>query len=374
MNLLPNTAWSVAALFPMVLMIFGSIALFRWYALLRIGPALGCWLLTLLAVGGCFIDAQPELSQSSGQVQDALIVATTAKAITLLLAVPFAIRLYQKWVCGHMTAEEQAGGKVGLRAWLSPGSVLLAVLISIATWKGFDLPFVLGLLLTVGALAAWPLFQQGGTQAEAPAAGLRFDDLSAERSKVLAMLEDGKITAEESADLLQALGATSQQPARNRTPISSSQRLVLIGASMLLVGFFLPWFVIETGPEVRRMLNEAQAAMNSFMPGIDVIEATGASTAVPVKHRIQISGGDLQRGLGWIVLLLGLAAAAAPFVARDFDPVTLRTLRLAALVVGAVIVLYLVTQSIGFIGIGLIIAILGYALELLGTIRDRRAA
>ena len=87
---------------------------------------------------------------------------------------------------------------------------------------------------------------------------------------------------------------------------------------------------------------------------------------------ISISGGDIQKGLGWMALLLAGCAALLPYVATRLDEGALRMVRILCLGVGTLIVLYLLTQNIRFVGIGLIIAVSGYIVEIVGVIRESK--
>ena len=62
-----------------------------------------------------------------------------------------------------------------------------------------------------------------------------------------------------------------------------------------------------------------------------------------------------------------------PYLGSSLDAAALRTVRLLCLGVGGVIVLYLLTQNIRFVGVGLVIAVSGYALEVVGMLRERSA-
>lgn len=81
----------------------------------------------------------------------------------------------------------------------------------------------------------------------------------------------------------------------------------------------------------------------------------------------------MPNGLGWIALVLAVGAAALPFVAATMARQTKRTLALCALSAGAFAMLYLLVQDVRHAGIGLVLAIAGYAMESAGTMRERHA-
>ena len=183
------------------------------------------------------------------------------------------------------------------------------------------------------------------------------------------MLEAGKLTPDESAELLQALGESSPRHASAQVPLTGGERLMLIGAALVLFGFFLPWFVVNPGREAGRMMNQMSLNLGLEMPG-GGISFPNPQVSTPI---VRYAGGDVQRGLSWATLLLAVLAAVMPYLGKSLDAATVRTVRLLCLGVGGVIVLYLLTQNIRFVGIGLIIAMSGYALEVVGMVRDRNA-
>jgi hypothetical protein len=286
----------------------------------------------------------------------------------------FALRLWGRWIGEKATPEERQPGQPGVRAWFCASNVIVGVFIAVTIWLGFDIPLLLSSVVIGALLAAYPLLQM-----ESPAPGNRpavphvTEDHSAEREKILAMLEAGKLTPEESAELLQALREPSP-PAAHQVPLTGGQRLMLIGAALVAVGFFLPWLVVNPGKEAGRMMNQMQSSMRSTFQGDMSISGGMDFPGMQLTTaNVSISGGDIPRGLGWATLLLALAAAALPYVATRLDAATTRTVRLLCLGLGSFILLYVLTQNVRFVSIGLILAIGGYAVGITGWLRDRRA-
>jgi hypothetical protein len=91
--------------------------------------------------------------------------------------------------------------------------------------------------------------------------------LGREREKVLEMLESGKITVDESAELLHALGANPTTPEMPRAPMTRAGRLVLCGAGLVLVGFLLPWFSFSPAAELSRTMEDLRATTGFIPPG-----------------------------------------------------------------------------------------------------------
>jgi len=60
-----------------------------------------------------------------------------------------------------------------------------------------------------------------------------------ERRRILAMVEDGKISTEEGAELLDALGKSTAFRAQDK--LSRLDIVVMVGAVIVFLGFLLPW-------------------------------------------------------------------------------------------------------------------------------------
>ena len=345
---------------------------------------------------------EPALSRSGNsedQYHNAEIFLSVAAAGFLYpFAAALILRLWGRWIGGRATPAEREPGAAGIRAWFCASNVTVGALIVVCAWLAHDVSPLLGAIVIATLLAADPLLRMQTAAIAAAETGTSTprvgEDLSAEREKIVSMLEAGKLTPEESAELLQALGESSR-PAARPVPLTGSQRLMLIGAALVALGFFLPWFVINPGKELNRLTQQMQSSMSSFvgnpLPRAGYPpQAPGYSAGYPPQPAgypagfppvavntttgdITISGGDIQRGLGWATLALALAAALIPYVATALDTHTARTVRLLCLGLGALIVLYLLTQNLRFVGIGLIIAFAGYAVEIAGAIREHRS-
>jgi hypothetical protein len=283
-------------------------------------------------------------------------------AIVFLTA--FVLRLWGRWVGDRATPEERQPGLAGVRAWFSASNVVVAVAIVLTTWLAFDVSPLLMVVVVAAALAAYPVLRMES----APVTSTPVDDLSVEREKIVAMLEAGKLTPDESAELLQALSETSRAQERRPLVLTTGQRLMLIGAALVTFGFFLPWFVINPGKEAGRMMNQMKMSLESSMPmpGLSLPDAKFDTPSV------SISGGDIQKGLGWMALLLAAAAALIPYITTRLDEATLRMVRMLCLGLGSLIVLYLLTNNIRYVGIGLVIAVSGYIVEIVGVVRESR--
>lgn len=289
-----------------------------------------------------------------------------------LVTFPFVVRLYRKWIGGHLTDAEKLPGMDGVRAWLSPGNLICAVLIPVCAWQAFQVSLPSMFALTFGLLLAYPVFSLASAAPQPVPAGPT-EDLSADREKVLQLLEAGKISADESAELLNALGqSVPQRPVpANEMDLSPARKIVLLGAALLVAGFFLPWFNINLGQMMNEASAQVQQMMNGMMPGNAMpqmnVPASNAGT-------VQIHAGDLKNGLGWWILALGIGAAVLPFFATNLKAQLQKKIILAALAVGGFLLVYLLSDALRFMSIGIIFALAGYVLEFVGTLKERTVA
>jgi hypothetical protein len=184
------------------------------------------------------------------------------------------------------------------------------------------------------------------------------------------MLDEGKINAQESAELLSALGVSEKTDADGTAPLSPPRKMALIGLALLLIGFYLPWFSINIGNEMQLLLGNWPGGMNPAMQGINV--DFPAELQPLMKRTMNVAGGDVQHGLGWLVLLIGIAAATLPYVADKLSARDRRQATLFGLGFGGIILIYLLTQNIRFVSVGILLALAGYALQLMGTLKERQ--
>ena len=68
---------------------------------------------------------------------------------------------------------------------------------------------------------------------------------TAERSRILKMVEEGRIKTDEGTELLDAMGRSSAL--RGQDAFSRLDIAMLIGVALVILGFFLPWAYIQRG-------------------------------------------------------------------------------------------------------------------------------
>jgi hypothetical protein len=365
--------WLYRAILISAIIVLSSLALTgiyrRYTGLTRWQSALLC----LLAAGVpiAFILVCPTLHRDTPTLPANPAISAFSAIFLSLLAAPYAVRLYRKWIGGNLTDAEKLPGMDGVRAWLSVGNLICAVLVPICAWQAFQVSLPAMFALTFGLLLAYPVFNLvSATPSPAPA--MPPEDLSNEREKVLQLLEAGKITADESAELLNALGHSvppRPQPA-SEMDMTPQRKIVLLGAALLLLSFFLPWFKVNLGQAMHEAAGQMQQMMGGMMPGngmtqLNIPQNTGAVQIV--------QAGNIPHGLGWWILALGIGAAVLPFFATTLKAGMQKKVILAALTVGAFLLVYLVSDTLRYISVGVILALAGYALEIVGTLKERTA-
>jgi hypothetical protein len=366
---------AILAIVTILFVFFGASRIQRFLDISR-GRAVLLFLLSLIAgiAAGVYrywmLDHRPEFRWEKPVPGWSFGISILCAGLMVALAIPFVAKLYLKWIGGRLTDAEKTPGMEGVRAWLQGGNLVGAMLLSVCAWLGFGFSFWSVLALTLMALVIYPLLNFAfvtGAPSKTPE-----ESSSSERDRVLRMLDEGKINAHESAELLNALAVAQPHHRTQSSPISPKRKLVLAGLAILLIGFFLPWFSYNPGQEASRVMGEMQANMNRMVPanpGFNAPFASGLKTA-----SVSISGGDIRYGLGWLVLLLGIAAAALPYIAGNLHARDQFKATMAGLAIGAVILIYLLTQNMRFVSVGILLAMVGYVLQFLGTVEQKQSS
>lgn len=304
------------------------------------------------------------------------------------LTVALLMKLYRVSVLDKATLEERTPGVAGIRAWLSPINV--ATIIAITVFANLSLNYDYAGVAIAGLciLLAYPLINTMMQHSLSPAASADSPSpLKApaeERQRVLALVEAGKITAEDGAELLTALAQSQAASGSGAGTISGPRRIMLVGAGIALVGFFLPWFTLNVTQAMRDAMASIQQNPPQFgdgapptlnftpPPGVD-----GSTIQSPVQNamHIIIRGGDVQHGLGWIILAAGLFGSCLPFFWTPPAGKTrhMRNAVLTALGVGSVLIFYVLSGSFNSatsIEPGFVLAIAGYVVLWVGSIRE----
>jgi len=308
-----------------------------------------------------------------------------ASIVTANLTIALLIKLYRAAVLGKTTLEENAMGVAGVRAWLVPLNVIAVVCVAVGAYLALDYDYVGVAIAGLCVLLAYPLvnttMQQSSSSSTPRESTSPQQASSEERQRILALVEAGKITAEDGAELLTAL-AQSQATASYAGTLSGPRKVMLAGAAITLVGFFLPWFTLNISQVVHDAMSSVQQNMPQFpggqQPSFNFTGPVGNDgNGVPVQNAVQfaVRGGDVQHGLGWIILAAGLIAACLPFFWTPHGGKTrqMRSAIFAALAVGSVLELYVLSGSfnaVTSIEPGFVLALAGYVILWVGTVQE----
>ena len=349
-------------------------------------------LATLLLAGGVGImraiatETHPLTVQYGPWHENDGFLVAECSFLFVMAVVPFLGKLFVELGNANADGTHKTRGARGTAGrWPGVGDVILTTSMAVFGSGAFGISILTTLGICAAVLAIPAILYSG----EEPPKVADNIEHAASRERILQMLADGKITAEDSIGLLNAIGAStaSQQtsePARGR-------KLLFLGAALVLVGFFLPWFNIK----ISSYYAEAASAQGlpSFARFLPQVQAQQMQSVMSRSEgdmwKINFSGGDMNYGLGWIVLVLAALAAALPHLALRIDRQTERTITLLALGVGAVIIVYVITEasrasallsgheqqgmemSFG-IGAGVVLAACGYFFAFLGELRNGR--
>ena|GEM_PF-829017 len=168
---------------------------------------------------------------------------------------------------------------------------------------------------------------------------------TAEKARILQMVEDRKVTAEEAAELLDAMGKSSAL--RGQEKFSRVDLVTLGGVGLVVLGFFLPWVYVN--------LDKVPGEFVRFVPA-----------------------GSYQAGyhagaIGWAVLVAGLLSAAPVFVTPKSMLYKISMLQILVTLIGLCLVISIVVRAEGHWGAGLVFCIFGFVAGLAASLLKLRA-
>jgi hypothetical protein len=317
------------------------------------------------------------------------LVQGAAYVCCILFALGLAAKLYRAVVLDRLTDRERLPNGAGLRAWLAPMGWISVAGVAGGAYLAMGWPLWGTGAGALALLLAYPVSNivlKGGADVLAEAG----DDWADERRRVLALVESGKISGEDGAELIAALGQNRPAPPEERGGFSMGKRLMLLGALVLLVGFCLPWFMVDVGAAMREAMKTMRPASEGFLYGPggakgSVFTVPGSGAALPLSLTDQVAGeltvsvrgGDLQHALGWFILGLALAAGTLPllWLGNVRNRPVQRGICLATLIGGTVILIYVASSVLGtsagvHMGLGLALAVLGYGVIWAGALRE----
>jgi len=165
---------------------------------------------------------------------------------------------------------------------------------------------------------------------------------TAERSRILKMVEDGKISSEEGTELLNAMGRSNAL--RGQGAFSRLDIAVLCGVALVVLGFFLPWAYIR-------------------MPAV---ATTFDNTSIFEQVSAYQAGYDVG-AIGWAVLVIAVVSAVPIFVTPKDLLYKISMLQVFLTLVGGVLVVSVLVRVGGHLGVGLIFCLAGFIVELVGS-------
>jgi hypothetical protein len=371
-----NNSFSLIALIALVVATsFASGILFAFFFRVRVGSTV-LWPLLLnilLTFALATYSNSTSIPLGANLPNRALFEQQPALAIislflTVNIALALLIKLYLAAIMNKLTPEERAPGVAGLREWLSIPNVLVVLLFAAGTYFSFGWNFPGMLILGFSLLLIYPLVNTLGQ----PASPIALPQAPAEeRQRVLALVEAGKITADDGTELLTALAQSQAAQVGAPSMINGPRRIMMLGAAIVMVGFLLPWFTVNAGQAVSTM-------QQAFSQMTAVQQASGLSPSISpatVAFQITVRGGDVRNGLGWITLAAGLGSAGLPFfwAPHQSNRQHQRNTVFAALAIGSVTLLYLLSSSfnsVTSIELGFVFVMAGYLLLWFGAIRN----
>jgi len=162
---------------------------------------------------------------------------------------------------------------------------------------------------------------------------------AAERDRILRMVEEAKITAQEGSELLDAIGKSSAL--RGEEKFSRLDIVMLIGVALVILGFFLPW--VRVG-----MIGPSPSAVLGRISGYQAGYHAGA--------------------IGWAVFTIGLVSAIPIFITPKNLLYKVSMLQIFLTLVGLVLVISVLVRISGNLLAGIVFCLAGFIVELFASI------
>jgi hypothetical protein len=225
----------------------------------------------------------------------------------------------------------------------------------------FGVAGIVATLMIAGPVLRWFLAAASSPQSEQVVDA----SVSRDRQRILKLLEEGKINGGECATLLAAVVEGARHEAGNE-PLTAGRKRMLIGALIVLIAFFLPWFSVDLVAEASRIM-PSSVQLGAQYGGVTMEMPQMRSTSGGI---ISVHAGDIANGLGWWVLALSLTAAALPFLVPAMPRQTQRAVTFVGMIGASVIELYLLTSGFGSAVWGIWLALAGTAVLWVGSYRE----
>jgi len=173
---------------------------------------------------------------------------------------------------------------------------------------------------------------------------------SAERQRTLDMVEQGKITAEEGAELLEALGRSNAMLGQDR--FSRLDMLILAGIAITVFGFFLPWVEIDVLNLGKLISQQQNGLYNPF----------GFTLKNVHNGKFGYLSGYHAGAIGWAVLIVGVLATIPVFITPKNFLYKVSMLQIFLLLLDCALVISMLICVGGKMAVGLPVCLVGLAL------------
>lgn len=162
---------------------------------------------------------------------------------------------------------------------------------------------------------------------------------SPEKNRILQMVEDNKITAEEGSELLEAMGRSSAL--RGEEKFSRIDFVMLAGVAFVIFGFFLPWVYFNF--PVRTLIGQLAGYQMGY-------------------HSVT----------GWAVLITAVLSAVPIFVTPKNFLYKISMFQIFLTVIGAVIVISVLIRAGSHLHVGLIFCLTGFVVSCIASVAKFR--
>lgn len=160
------------------------------------------------------------------------------------------------------------------------------------------------------------------------------NDDSAERRRIMEMVEAGKISSDEGRELLDALGRSNAL--RGEEKFSRADAVMLAAVALVVLGFFLPWAHIRT--------------------------------TTPLFGRISgYQSGYHAGALGWAIFVIALLSAVPVFVTPKGFLYKISMLQVFLTLVGSVLVISILVRVGDRLGVGIVVCLAGFIIGLIAS-------
>jgi len=163
-----------------------------------------------------------------------------------------------------------------------------------------------------------------------------------ERTRILAMVEDGKITVEEGRDLLEAMGRSSAL--RGQDTFSLLDMGMLSGAALVVMGFFLPWVHIRI------------SGMSGIMGMRNVFDQNAVYQA-----------GYHTGALGWMIFAVAVISIVPVFITPKNLLYKISIFHLFITLMGLLLVFTTLLRAGNQLGTGIVVCAVGFTIELVAS-------